>query len=306
MPNVSLLEYAANASPAVQGVVEIITNESIFMRRLRFVQCEGFSYAYSRQQTTGTVAFRGLNETFTPDVGVINPQAEILRIFGGTIKTDRQLARGAKGAGMRANNIAQKVRRAALHFDKAVIQGDSGTNPKEFDGLKKRITGNQLITMAANGAVLSLEKLDEALDAVVGSNSNKIIVCNKVVRRKLSNLIVAAAGGAAVADVKTDQLDYKGAKVEVMDEDGDSTVILPFTEIQGNSNACTSLYVLNVGGTEDEQNFRGLMREVDGQMIEQVAYGERSGQFEDLVEAVAGIAVFHGRAVARIQGIKAA
>lgn len=307
MPNVSLVEYAAqmeSENPAISGVVQVLTNNSVFMRRLRFVQALDFGYTYSRQQTLGTIAFRGINESFTPDVGVINPQTEQLKIFGGTIKTDRQLAKGPRGTAYRVNNIAAKVKRAGLNFDRQVIKGDSQTDPKGFDGLNTRLTGGQLITISANGGMLTLAKLDAAIDKCVGVNSQKIIVCNKAVRRQISDLIIAAAGGAAVADVKTDQLNYKGCQVEVIDEDGDSTAILAFNETQGNSNVCTSLYVINVGGDVDEENFRGLVREVDGTMIEQVAYGERSGFVEDLVEAVFGIACFHGRAAVRLAGVK--
>lgn len=306
MPNVSLLEYANQADPDIAGIVQIITNNSIFMRRLRFIGVPEFSYAYSRQQTTGGIAFRGLNESFTADVGVVNPQVELLKIFGGTVKTDRQLGRGPKGNAVRANNVAQKVKRASLTFDLKVLKGNSQTDPKEFDGLNRRLTGRQAFNAATNGAVLSLDLLDDALDRTVGTDDQKIIVCNKAIRRQMNKLVIDAAGGAAVADVKTGITNYKGAAVEVVDEDGDNSAVLDFDETVGNSAVTTSLYVVNPSGDVDQENMRGLMRDIDGKMIEMVPYGERSGFIEDLVEAVAGIALHHPRCATRLKGLLAA
>ena len=42
---------------------------------------------------------------------------------------------------------------------------------------------------------------------------------------------------------------------------------------------------------------------VGGKLIEHVAYGERSGIYEDLVEGLMGIALFHPRCAARLAGV---
>lgn len=280
-----------------QGVVQLITNESVFLRRLNFVSVQGFYYEYNLQTSLGGIAWRGLNETYTDDTGVVNPRVESLRPFGGTVKTDRQLAKGLRGTATRANNIAAKVKRAGLYFDNAVINGDSAVNPKSIDGLRARLTGTQVI--AAGGAITQ-DLLDQALDAVVGSNSQKIIVCNKFVRRKLSKVVREAAKGATLTDIQGQLTMYSDAPIEVLDEDGDTTEILPFTE----TGSTCSLYVIRPGSAIDGEYVQGLVRILDGQPpIEQVEYGERSGVVEDLVEAVMGLGVFHPRSAARISGI---
>ncbi|HZN11141.1 MAG TPA: hypothetical protein VFC61_05655, partial [Blastocatellia bacterium] len=89
---ISLLDFANQTqAPLKRGVVQEITNESLFLRRLHFVPVDGFSYSYNRQKTLGGIAFRGLNESYANDTGVVNPMVETLSIFGGEVRTDRQL-----------------------------------------------------------------------------------------------------------------------------------------------------------------------------------------------------------------------
>src|SRR3954453_3792894 len=176
----SLLDFTNQTqSPLKRGLVQEITNESIFLRRLHFVPVDGFAYQYNRQKTLGGIAFRGLNESYTNDTGIVNPQVETLGIFGGEVRTDRQLV-NKQGDQVRANAIAAKVKKAGLFFDRYVIKGDPATNANQFYGLNTRLTGAQVIATAVNGAPLTLDLLDQALDAVAGSNDRKFIVCNKV------------------------------------------------------------------------------------------------------------------------------
>src|SRR3954462_14015640 len=176
---ISLLDFANQTqSPMRKGIVQEITNESVFLKVLRFVPVDGFAYTYNRQAALGGIAFRGLNDSYTNDTGVVTPAVEPLSIFGGEVRTDRQIV-NKQGDVARANAIAAKVKKAGLFFDANVIKGDPSTNPLQFYGLNPRLTGAQVIAVATNGGPLTLDILDQSLDAVVGSNSQKIIVCNK-------------------------------------------------------------------------------------------------------------------------------
>jgi hypothetical protein len=300
---ISLLDFANQTqSPMRKGIVQEITNESVFLRALRFVPVDGFAYTYNRQQTLGGIAFRGLNDSYANDTGVVNPQVETLSIFGGEVRTDRQIV-NKQGDVARANAIAAKVKKAGLFFDRYVIKGDPNADPLQFHGLNVRLTGAQVMEVATNGGPLTLDKLDQALDAVVGSNGRKVIVCNKAVRRQITKLVRTTAGGAAVSDVGPQVRDYDGAPIEVLDEDGDETPILDFTETQGASNQTTSLYVIRPGSDVDGEYVQGL---IGGGMIEHVAVGLLGTYYSDIVEANMGLGVFHPRAAIRLKGITAA
>lgn len=301
----SFAQYALQApGDVLPGVVQIITNNSIFMNILQFEETTEFTKEYNRQQTLGGIAFRALNAQYTADVGVINPNVEVLKIFGGLVETDRQQAKGPRGRKIRASNIAAKTKKAALFFDKYVIDGDSAVDAKQFDGLNKRLTGNQVTSAGTNGAALTLAMLDTLLDKVVGTNAGKVLVMNKADRTKTKQLILSSAGGAAVGDFNSGELErYNQARIQVIDEDGDEAAILGKDETQGSSNVTSSIYCVRPG-TMDGENMRGLIRQPDGaQPIDYVDYGERNGVYQELLESVMGIALYHPRCAARLKGV---
>lgn len=304
---ISLVDYANQTTvPMRKAVISKITNESQFLKRLNFIPCDPLlGYRYNREESLGGIAFRGLNEYYTADVGVYNPQIEVPAIMGGTIQTDRQLAGAPNGASVRASRIMARVRKAGLFYDKYVIDGDPGVNAKQFFGLNARLSGNQVISVATNGGALTLSNLDKAIDQTVGEGfAGKIIVCNKAVRRKINALKVSSAGGAMVGDVGKQDAEYNGIPIVVLDEDGDEAAILGFDETQGSSSVATSLYVMRLGSDTDGEYVQGLVGARDiSNPIDHVDYGERSGVVEDLVEANLGLAVFHPRAATRIKGI---
>ena len=297
---ISLLDFANQTrSPMRRGIVQEIANESVFLKVLRFVPVDGFAYTYNRQQTLGGIAFRGLNDSYNNDTGVVNPQVETLSIFGGEVRTDRQIV-NKQGDVARANAIAAKVKKAGLFFDRYVVKGDPAVDPLQFYGLNARLTGSQVMSAGTNGGTLTLDLLDEALDAVVGSNTKKVIVCNKAVRRSLTGLIRASAGGAAVSDVGPQVREYDGAAIHVLDEDGDETPILGQNETQGTSNVTSSLYVIRPGSDVDGEHVQGL---IGSGLIEHVAVGLLGTFYSDIVEANMGLGTFHPRAAIRIKGI---
>jgi hypothetical protein len=297
---ISLVDFATQTqSPLKKGLVQEVTNESVFLRRLHFVPVDGFAYTYNRQKTLGGIAFRGLNASYTEDAGVVNPQVETLSIFGGEVRTDRQLV-NKQGDSVRANAIAAKVKKAGLFFDKYVLKGDPGLDPLQFYGLNSRLAGAQVLSPAVNGGPLTLDLLDQALDAVAGSNDRKVIVCNKVVRRKITALVRAAAGGSAMSEIGPQAREYDGAPIEVIDEDGDEAPVLAFDESHGTSNVTTSLYVVRPGKDVDGEYVQGL---IGADLVEHVTVGLQGTFFTDIVEANMGLGMFHPRAAARVKGI---
>ena len=301
---ISLADFVnLNPTPMMAGIVRVITNTSVFLRRMKFITTDGFAYRYNREQALGGIAFRALNGYYNPtgkDDSIINPLVESLAIFGGTVKSDRQLVK-VKGDAVRASKISAKVHKASLFYDANCIYGDPGVNPMAFYGLKPRITGKQLLSPGPNGGPITVDLVVALQDAVVGTNANKTLIMNKATRRALSSAVRADARGMQFVEASgTQAAMFNGSDIEVLDEDGDEQAILTSTEVLGNNNACASIYCVNFGQDFDEQNVQGL---VGNGLIEHVAYGERSGVYEDLVEGMMAMGVFHPRAAARLQGV---
>jgi hypothetical protein len=100
----------------------------------------------------------------------------------------------------------------------------------------------------ANGAALVTADVMTLQDRVVGTNSQKVLIMNKQDRRALTNLVVTAAGGAAVRDVGSLIDNFNGSPIEVLDEDGDEAAILGKDETRGSSNVTSSIYCIRFGG----------------------------------------------------------
>ena len=194
-----------------------------------------------------------------------------------------------------------KAKAAALEYTKKFFKGDNSTDPNEFDGIEKRLTGNQVIDAGSTsgGDTLTLDKVDEALDATQGGAD--VIFCNKTVRRKISTL-VRAAGQAieTVNDAFGRQLTaYAGVPIGVVEEDKDGNLILPFTEDNpgGGTAASTSLFCVRFGLAEYVSGLQAGSMDVLDQGL--------SGTFyQTLIEWICGLGVFHPKAAARLRGIK--
>lgn len=305
---ISLIALAAQlGKPLPQGFADLITNTSVFSRILNFIPTPGLVFPYGQVASLGSIGYRAINQDYpTGSYSVVNPEEERLSIFGGEVRTDHiMIETGTRMPGInnnvRANEIARRIRRAGLFYDNEVINGEGFTDPKAIAGLKYRLTGNQVIKAGDNGAALSLAMLDDALDAVWGPSSAKVIVCNRNAKRQIKTLVVAAASGAAVADVTGQVPVYEGAKIEEIDESGDpETAILPFTETMGSSNETASLYVVRPGSTTDRESLQGLIL---GSMVNRYSGLDFGTYVLDVIESYLGIGLFHPRAASRIQGI---
>lgn len=297
MSSISLVDFAAQEKdPMRRGVLQQITHESIFFKELRFVPVEGFSYQYATQSKMPGITFRAMNGTYAADGGIVNPGIENLKIFGGIVNIDHAL----QGSSTHTNAVTQKIRSAGLFFDYNVINGNPAVDPLQFYGLKNRIIGGQIIYAGANGAALTLGLVDQILDKVAGPNNEKLLIMSKYQRRAFKGVVLTTATGARSDDVVNEVQTYDGAKILVLDEDDMETAILPQTETRGNSAVTGSLYCIRPGKDPEGEYVQGLIR---GNMVEHKPLAQTNTLVGDLIEMVAGLGVFHGRAAARLAGL---
>lgn len=168
----TILEAAKLAdNPLQSGIVEIYATNNAVLERLPFADIQGTAYGYNREGTLAGIAFRGIKEGYTESTGIINPQTEPLTICGGDSDYDVALVKMAGNNDvLRAAHDALKAKALTLTWLKTWFDGDSVANPREFDGLNRRLIGSQVIDAgAAGGATLTLAKLDELIDAMRGT-----------------------------------------------------------------------------------------------------------------------------------------
>jgi hypothetical protein len=297
-------KLAANQGKTVNAaVISMFARASALLAALPFKNIAGNAYQYTREGDLPGVAFRGVNESFTESTGVVNPFVESLRICGGDLDVDRFIVQ-TQGAQVRATHELMKVKSLAAELTRVIIKGDAEGNPREFDGLQKRITGGQLIANAAGsgGAALSLLKLDELIDAVP-EESGRVLVMNKALRRRLTVAARTTSVGGQI-DYVLDEFGrqvtrYNGTPIITTYPRNDGTDPIAFDEAHaggGTANG-TSIYCLALGD--------GLVTGIQNGGIDARDLGELDASpfFRTRVEWYAGMCIEHGRAAARLYSI---
>jgi hypothetical protein len=291
----TLLEAAKLNSGDVYkaGVMMKFAETSDILRTLPFEGISGNSLKYNVEETLPGIGFRGVNESYTESTGIINPKVESLTIAGGDLDVDKFIV-DTMGGDQRTTQEAMKIKALSLAWTRTFIKGDNESDPREFDGLQVRLTGDALIENHASGAGLSLAKLDEAIDAVDGATH---IIMSKSVRRRLTVAARTTAVGGDITYSKDEfgrQITmYNDLPILIADKDNNNTDILGFTE----TGSTTSVYIVSLG----EGMVSGLQN--GGMDVRDMGELETKPAFRTRVEWYSGMGVFAPKSAARLKNI---
>lgn len=300
---ITLLEAAKiNTGEVLRNtIIEHFARSSDLLRVMPFIDVQGGAYVYNLEGSLPGVAFRGVNEGYTASAGILNPQTERLRIGGGELKVDNAILK-MHGNEVRSQHELRQVKAMSLTIGAKMINGDSTKDPREFDGLRTRIQGDQLLNAGNTdgGNALSVSALRDLIDAV--DNPTHLIMS-----KKMRNLLSAAASDTTIGGYIAYDKDefgrrivmFDGLPIVVTDYDAEGKQIIDFNEVGagGATATASSIYCVNLGdeGVTGLQN--GIMEVRDlGEMHTQPALLTR-------VEWMVGMAALHGRAAARLRGI---
>lgn len=315
---VTLAEAAVLSDNDLQrGVLETFVQESPVLDRIPLMPIDGNAYAYNLEAALPGVAFRAVNEAYVESTGTVNQRTESLVILGGDADVDTFLvATRGNLNDQRAVQTAMKVKAASYAFQDALFNGDVAVNPKGFDGLKKRLTGSQVIDAGTNGApVLGNGGSDayawfDALDALVAAvpgldGSNGAIYANRAVRAK------TLSAGRRLGGVETVREDATGKRIVTWQGipllDPGATAagvdVLPATETQGSSSDASSVYAVKFGQDEGDGGVTGLTN--GGVQVRDLGEIDAKPVYRTRIEFYCGVAVFGGKAAARLRGVRA-
>ncbi|MFI0262085.1 major capsid protein [Streptomyces sp. NPDC017056] len=315
----SLAESAKLSTTNLQrGVVETFVQESSILDRIPLMPIEGNSYAYNEEATLPGVAFRGVNEAYTESTGTVNQKSEGLVILGGDADVDNFVVKTRGNLNdQRAIQTRMKVKAAAYKFQDTFFNGDVETEPKGFDGLRKRLTGAQVISAGANGVpIVGTGKGEEShdffdlLDALIarvrGLNaSNGAIYANRAVISKIQSAARRIGGYQMVNEALTGKLisTYQGIPLLDPGQNATGADILPQTETAGTAKDASSIYAVRFGQSEDDQAVTGLTN--GGVMVDDLGQLQEKPAYRTRIEFYCGVAVFGGKAAARLNGVLA-
>lgn len=304
MAVVTLIEaakLALNQGLTLQaGMIMTFLEAAPLLNAMSFQTIAGNALQYNLSGALPGIAFRGINESYTPTVGVINPQTEALRVIGGELNVDTAIVQ-SMGLGIRAQQEKMQATAIAQKLAQTFIKGNQESDPREFDGLERRLTGAQVLSNsdAANGGALSVGKLDELMDATEGGNA---LLMLKKHRRKLNAFMRDSNAISMSKDEFGRQFEmYNGHRILIADAHGTTPQITEDEEYTGGGTADgSSIYCLHIeeGWLSAIQN--GVMRVANlGELQAKPAFGTR-------IEWLVGFHLPHPRAAARLRNIDAA
>jgi hypothetical protein len=290
-----------------RGVIETFVQASPVLDRLPLMDIEGNAYAYNEEATLPGVAFRSVNEAYVESTGTVNQRTETLAILGGDADVDRFIVQTRGNLNdQRATQTAMKVKAASYKFQDTFINGDVAVDPKSFDGLKKRLTGAQVIDAATNGLgpVAGghdfFDALQSLVDAVAGGPD--VIYANRAVIGR-----IASSARRLNVDVMAEtvngryQARWNGIPVLDLGQTAAGVDILPLTETQGTATNASSVYAVRFGDDEGDQAVTGLTN--GGVQVDDLGFLQSQPVFRTRVEFYCGLAVFGGKGAARLRGV---
>lgn len=290
-------KYSGNVVRAT--TIEMFARQSEILSALPFESIPGGAVKYDQEGVLPGVAFRGINESYTESTGVINPLIDAIYIVGGDIDVDKFLI-ATRGPSIRAAQISMKIKAIADAWAQKFIKGDNTSDPREFDGLQVRLTGNQKISAGSTngGDPLSLAKLDQAIDAV---DSPTHIIMSKAMRRRMSaaGRTTTVTGYVNYTKNEIGQTVMTYNDLPILTTNNGSTEALPFTEVGagGATATATSIYVVSFGA--------GRLCGIQNGDMDVRDLGELNTKpvLRLRTEWYAGLALYHGRSAARVYGI---
>ena len=312
---ITLTEAAKLSQSYLQkGVLETFVQSSPVLDRIPFMTIQGNAYAYNEEATLPGVAFRAVNGGYNESTGTVNQKSESLVITGGDADVDKFIVQTRGDVNdQRAVQTAMKVKALSYQFQNTFFNGDVSVDALSFDGLKKRLTGGQVIPTAADGAAILtsdttihafFDKLDELVAAVPGLDSgNGALYANASIIGK-----IRSAARHISADVFVEK-DVNGKRqvvwngIPILDA-GATTAgvsVIPQTETQGISSVASSIYAVRYGQDEGDQAVTGLTN--GGVQVYDIGELETKPALRTRIEFYTGLAVFGGKAAARLTGV---
>lgn len=198
-----------------------------------------WTYGYTRVTTQPTATTRAIGTDYTAQEAKKTRYTTDLKILGGSYSIDRALAATGGIVNEVSFQQAQKIKAVQALFNDLAINGDSGGDATQFDGLAKALTGS---TTEYNTA----SAIDISTSALVTSNANAFLdlldgfiktldgtptalLCNSALMVKLRGLARRAAMYNITKDNWGQQIESYGVipLIDMGDKPGTVNPIIP-------------------------------------------------------------------------------
>ncbi len=301
--------------PRLPGVISQLSVSNV-LNRTPFEEVVGRAYSYNSEATLPAAAFRAVNAGYTESTGTFTTATEKIVILGGEYVVDRFLQQTSAGtvASLVLAQQDMKARSVAAKFGDAFFNGDTAVDANSFDGLKKRVSGGQVLSSGANGAAMNtdaatrlafLDRLDALVALVPGCNaiyaSRQVIAMLRTVFRNvtINNYTVDTLTGDRV-EVPT----WQGIPVLDAGLRADQTQILAQNETAGTSTNTSSIYAVNFTDNVNTPGVVGITNR--GLQVDPPRELEAKPAILGRIEFYCGLALMGATPAARLTGVIAA
>lgn len=303
MATVTLAESAKLAQDQlVAGLIESIVDVNPLYDLMPFTEIDGNALAYNRELVLGDAQFLGVGGTVTAKAAATftHVTSGLTSIIGDAEVNGLIQATRSATNDQTAIQVASKAKSVGRQFQTAMVTGDGTANT--FQGMVALLASGQTITAGANGAVLTFEMLDEAIDLVKDKDGQvDYIMSNAAQRRKYLSLL-RALGGAGIQEVV--QLPggrtvpaYRGIPWFVND-------FIPANQVQGSASNCTTVFLGTFDDGSNKYGIAGLTaRGAAGLRVEDVGIKENADERITRVKMYAGFANFSQLGLSAIKGL---
>jgi len=237
----------------IRGVAETVIKDSPILQKLPFIEVMGNSLTYNRENTLPGIDFYDVGESWKESTPTFEQKTATLKIIGGDADVDNFLkATRSNIQDLEAAVIEMKAKALRHKFEEIFIYGDSELNAKQFDGIRKLIDteteSNRVISVSATGGSLTLDCLDELIDAVKGDKPDMLLMSRRL-RRKINSLV---RGTGSMLATESDnwgnfiQL-WDGIPIGVNDWILDTHIVEDGVETAVIGGGCSTIYALQFG-----------------------------------------------------------
>jgi hypothetical protein len=279
----------------LRGVIETVIKESSVLSVLPFMQVVGSALTYNRENSMPEAAFFQPGDIWVADMPTWSTHTQELKIIGGDADVDNFLQQTyADPNDLEAVVLESRAKSVAHKWSDSFFNGDSGDDPKAFDGLRERVPSSQTIQTGDDGGELTLDRMDELVDLVRPGRPDALLM-HKRTRRKFSSLR-RESGNLLETDVDAfgrRALFYDGIPLLVDD-------FMPVDEELGSGTGLSSIYAVKLGSD-------GVMGiENQGIQVERIGSLESSDATRWRIKWYAAVVVLSELGVARLEGVEAA
>ncbi len=276
------------------GVIETVIKDSPVLQRLPFIEIVGNGLTYNRENAAATASFFDVGDTWTESTPTFTQVTALLKILGGDADIDNYLISTRSNIqDLEAAVVQLKAKAVQQKFEDTFVNGDTGVDAKSFDGIDVLTESGQTLSMGANGATLTLSKLDELIDTIKGGKPD-LLIMSKRSRRTLNSLARTAG-----AFLETDRNEfgqmvqfYDGVPVGLSDYIADDQTV-------GTSGDCSTIYAMQLG----EGSLAGLTGP-GGLQVERVGSLETKDATRTRVKWYVSLALFNTLKLAKLIGVR--